>query len=170
MDDRSLLSIGQFAEATGLSVKALRLYDRRGLLKPATVDLSSGYRYYAPNQVALGRAVHFMRTLRMPLEEIRALLIAAGEEGEILERHRARLRAEIAARRRALSQIPGAEEWTSRKEGEMSNRHIECSFCGKSHDQVERVIAGPKAVYICNECVALCNEILEDEQKKASGQ
>jgi ATP-dependent Clp protease ATP-binding subunit ClpX len=35
-----------------------------------------------------------------------------------------------------------------------------CSFCGKNQDQVRRLIAGPNGVYICDECVSLCNEIL----------
>ncbi len=39
---------------------------------------------------------------------------------------------------------------------------LKCSFCGKSQDQVRKLIAGP-GVYICNECVELCNEILEEE-------
>ncbi|HMM30942.1 MAG TPA: ATP-dependent Clp protease ATP-binding subunit ClpX, partial [Clostridia bacterium] len=39
---------------------------------------------------------------------------------------------------------------------------IRCSFCGKSQDEVHRVIAGP-GVYICNECVDLCQEILEED-------
>ncbi len=39
---------------------------------------------------------------------------------------------------------------------------LECSFCGKSQDEVKKLIAGP-GVYICNECVDLCNEILEEE-------
>jgi hypothetical protein len=37
-----------------------------------------------------------------------------------------------------------------------------CSFCGKSQAQVEKLIAGPDAVYICNECVALCGDILDE--------
>ena len=41
------------------------------------------------------------------------------------------------------------------------NRPISCSFCGKAQDEVYRLIAGP-GVYICNECVELCTEILED--------
>ena len=40
-----------------------------------------------------------------------------------------------------------------------------CSFCGKSQDMVRRLIAGPGAVYICDECVELCREIIEDEQQ-----
>ncbi len=48
----------------------------------------------------------------------------------------------------------------------MDNR-LKCSFCGKSQDQVHKLIAGP-GVYVCNECVNLCNEILDGEgiQKK----
>ena len=38
-----------------------------------------------------------------------------------------------------------------------------CSFCGKSEAQVEKLIAGPGDVHICNECVVLCNEIIFDE-------
>jgi ATP-dependent Clp protease ATP-binding subunit ClpX len=40
--------------------------------------------------------------------------------------------------------------------------HLRCSFCGKSQEQVRKLIAGP-GVYICDECVELCNEILEEE-------
>jgi ATP-dependent Clp protease ATP-binding subunit ClpX len=39
-----------------------------------------------------------------------------------------------------------------------------CSFCGKSQDQVRRLIAGPGGVYICDECIELCREIIEEEQ------
>ncbi|WP_270331341.1 ATP-dependent Clp protease ATP-binding subunit ClpX [Lapidilactobacillus dextrinicus] len=39
---------------------------------------------------------------------------------------------------------------------------VKCSFCGKTQDQVQKIIAGP-GVYICNECIALCQDILDDE-------
>lgn len=39
---------------------------------------------------------------------------------------------------------------------------LQCSFCGKTQDQVKRLIAGPN-VYICDECITLCNEIISDE-------
>jgi ATP-dependent Clp protease ATP-binding subunit ClpX len=45
--------------------------------------------------------------------------------------------------------------------------HLKCSFCGKSQEQVRKLIAGP-GVYICDECVDLCNEILEEELYDAS--
>jgi len=43
-----------------------------------------------------------------------------------------------------------------------------CSFCGKSQDQVQRLIAGPGGVYICDECIDLCREIIEEEQATAA--
>ncbi|MCL4464842.1 MAG: ATP-dependent Clp protease ATP-binding subunit ClpX [Chloroflexi bacterium] len=50
----------------------------------------------------------------------------------------------------------------------MANRgsriQYHCSFCGKGQDQVRRLIAGPGAVYICDECVELCREIIDEEQ------
>ena len=42
------------------------------------------------------------------------------------------------------------------------NRLYHCSFCGKSQSQVRRLIAGPNGVYICDECVVLCNEIIAE--------
>jgi ATP-dependent Clp protease ATP-binding subunit ClpX len=48
------------------------------------------------------------------------------------------------------------------------DRHLRCSFCGKSKDAVRKFISGP-SVYICNECIALCNEILaEDEEREVT--
>ena len=44
---------------------------------------------------------------------------------------------------------------------------VKCSFCGKSQKQVKKLIAGP-GVYICDECIDLCNEIIEDELTEAS--
>ena len=38
---------------------------------------------------------------------------------------------------------------------------LKCSFCGKSQDQVKKLVAGP-GVYICDECIELCNEIIEE--------
>ncbi|WP_035799884.1 ATP-dependent protease ATP-binding subunit ClpX [Crocosphaera chwakensis] len=46
--------------------------------------------------------------------------------------------------------------------------HLKCSFCGKSQEQVRKLIAGP-GVYICDECVELCNEILDEELMGTSG-
>ena len=49
-----------------------------------------------------------------------------------------------------------------------SDKHLRCSFCGKSKETVKKFISGP-SVYICNECISLCNEILaEEEDREAS--
>ena len=46
--------------------------------------------------------------------------------------------------------------------GKKDEGRLKCSFCGKTQDQVRKLIAGP-GVYICEQCVDLCNEIIEDE-------
>jgi ATP-dependent Clp protease ATP-binding subunit ClpX len=49
-----------------------------------------------------------------------------------------------------------------------NDKHLRCSFCGKSKDSVRKFISGP-SVYICNECITLCNEILaEDEERETT--
>jgi DNA-binding transcriptional MerR regulator len=68
------LSIGEFARRSGLSLKALRLYDARGLLPPVRVDDASGYRYYAPDQLERAHTIALLRRLDMPLTTIADLL------------------------------------------------------------------------------------------------
>jgi ATP-dependent Clp protease ATP-binding subunit ClpX len=52
----------------------------------------------------------------------------------------------------------------------MSNdKHLRCSFCGKSKDSVRKFISGP-SVYICNECITLCNEILAEDEEREAGE
>lgn len=48
------------------------------------------------------------------------------------------------------------------KFGDHEEGELKCSFCGKSQDQVKKLVAGP-GVYICDECIELCNEIVEEE-------
>lgn len=69
MDDE-LLTIGAFAARARLSAKALRLYDRLGLLPPAHVDDTSGYRYYRVAQIERARLVALLRQLDMPLARV----------------------------------------------------------------------------------------------------
>ena len=44
-----------------------------------------------------------------------------------------------------------------------NDTRIRCSFCGKTEDQVRKLIAGPDGVYICDECIEICAEIIEEE-------
>jgi DNA-binding transcriptional MerR regulator len=71
-----MLSIGRFADATGLTVKALRHYDEIGLLEPARVDPNNGYRYYDAAQIEDAVTIRRLRALELPLDEIRELLRA----------------------------------------------------------------------------------------------
>jgi DNA-binding transcriptional MerR regulator len=68
------ISIGEFARRSRLSLKALRLYDERGVLVPARVDQGSGYRYYGTAQLEEARLVVMMRELQLPLAAIKELL------------------------------------------------------------------------------------------------
>jgi ATP-dependent Clp protease ATP-binding subunit ClpX len=43
---------------------------------------------------------------------------------------------------------------------------VSCAFCGKGVGQVDKIVTGPSSVHICNECVSLCNEVLEEEDKQ----
>ncbi|MGI5455623.1 MerR family transcriptional regulator [Streptomyces sp. CA-249302] len=76
--DDELLTIGAFAARARLSAKALRLYDRLGLLAPDHVDEASGYRYYRAAQVERARLVALLRQLDMPLARIAEVVEAEG--------------------------------------------------------------------------------------------
>jgi DNA-binding transcriptional MerR regulator len=75
-----LLTIGEFARRCGLSVRALRLYDRIGLLRPAEVVPDTGYRRYAARQLYAGRLIALLRRLDMPLTEITAIVGTPGPD------------------------------------------------------------------------------------------
>lgn len=61
MDDDAPLTIGELARRSGLSLKALRLYDELGLLRPHTVDAVTGYRHYRPEQAERARRIGLLR-------------------------------------------------------------------------------------------------------------
>src|SRR5882757_5190417 len=71
-----LVPIGDFSRMTHLSVKALRFYHDQGLLEPARIDPSSGYRFYDTGQVPVAQVIRRFRDLDMPLDQVRAVLKA----------------------------------------------------------------------------------------------
>jgi DNA-binding transcriptional MerR regulator len=71
-----LVPIGDFSRMTHLSVKTLRFYHDQGLLEPARIDPASGYRYYDPAQVPLAQVIRRFRDLGMPLDQVRAVVLA----------------------------------------------------------------------------------------------
>jgi DNA-binding transcriptional MerR regulator/effector-binding domain-containing protein len=76
---KPLLSIGEFSRMTFLSVKALRHYQDTGLLEPASVEGSTGYRYYDVSQVATAQVIRRFRDLDLPIERVRRFLDASDE-------------------------------------------------------------------------------------------
>ena len=78
------ISIGEFARRSRLSLKALRLYDKRGVLVPSRVDHASGYRYYDTAQLDQARLVVMMRELQLPLKAVKELL--AGDPADAATR------------------------------------------------------------------------------------
>lgn len=77
---QATLGSGEFGRLSGLSIKALRLYDLSGLLIPDAVDPVTGYRRYAPAQLDRARRISLLRQLDMPLATIGELLDGPDED------------------------------------------------------------------------------------------
>ncbi|MBB4899824.1 DNA polymerase III subunit beta family protein [Streptomyces griseomycini] len=98
-------SIGETARDSGLSVSALRFYDRAGVLVPARVDPVSGYRWYAPEQLEEARLLARLRRAGMPLADIR--LVLAGWSGADTDLVRQLLQAHLRRLEQGLSDARG---------------------------------------------------------------
>jgi DNA-binding transcriptional MerR regulator len=99
----NLMPIGEFAAASRLSQKALRLYGENGLLAPAWVDSESGYRYYRHEQLHTATLIALLRRADMPLAEIRAFLREPSVER--LDTYERMVADEFAERRRVLRYV-----------------------------------------------------------------
>jgi DNA-binding transcriptional MerR regulator len=86
-----LIAIGRFARLSGLTVGALRHYDKLGVLQPAAIDGETGYRRYRSDQLPQAWAIARLRALELSLDQIRELL--ASGDLDVLRQHRARLEA-----------------------------------------------------------------------------
>jgi len=89
------LSIGRFARLSGLTIGALRHYDELDLLRPERVDPETGYRSYGRGQLGRARTIARLRSLEMPLEEIRAVLDEDDSKAQrrLIDLHRGRIEA-----------------------------------------------------------------------------
>ena len=135
-----LLLIGRFATSTGLTVPQLRHYDRLGVLQPAARDERSGYRYYSGAQTRAARVIALLRSIDMPLADIRALL-AAPEPARIRQvfaEHRERVERRLEEARAVLESIDLIIE-----EGDLMD---------------------PETASICEACVDLALNVVELEQ------
>ncbi|MEU6552858.1 MerR family transcriptional regulator [Streptomyces sp. NPDC046915] len=120
--DEELLTIGAFAARARLSAKALRLYDRLGLLAPAHVDEASGYRYYRAGQAERARLVALLRQLDMPLARIAEVVEADGAEAAgLLTAYWAGVEARVAGQRTLAEYLRGR---LSGRSSEMYDRFV----------------------------------------------
>ena len=103
----NLLRIGQIAERTGLSAKALRLYEVRGLLAPDARS-DSGYRLYGAKALARLAEIGVLRRAGFTLSEIGALLKRKGSAASLIEARIAALRQEVAVKSAALAALEQA--------------------------------------------------------------
>ncbi|HEY1624325.1 MAG TPA: MerR family transcriptional regulator [Streptosporangiaceae bacterium] len=102
------MSSGEFARASGLSRKALRLYDELDLLPPAKVDPETLYRFYDPAQLEQARLVAWLRRLGMPLASIRKTSTLAPEQAAAaLKQYWDQIEAETASRRELATFLIG---------------------------------------------------------------
>jgi DNA-binding transcriptional MerR regulator/effector-binding domain-containing protein len=101
------LTIGDFSKATFLSVKTLRHYHRVGLLEPAEVDETTGYRRYSAEQIPTAQVIRRFRDLDMPLDGIRAVIQAPDQptRGQLIAAHLSRLEQELAETQRAVAAL-----------------------------------------------------------------
>lgn len=101
-------TIGQFSKATGLTIKAIRLYHEMKLLVPSQVDPDSGYRYFDQANVGKARAIALLREMQFSLDEIAELLDGYDDEAAIigfLERKRADIARRVADMQSAAASI-----------------------------------------------------------------
>jgi DNA-binding transcriptional MerR regulator len=99
--------VGDFSRATQLSVKMLRHYHRIGLLEPAEVDPTSGYRRYRAEQIPTAQVIRRFRDLDMPLEHIRAVLTASepADRSDLIAAHLAQLEQGLARTQGAVASL-----------------------------------------------------------------
>jgi len=106
--EAQFFTIGEFSRLARISVRMLRHYDERGLLTPATVDASSGYRFYAPGQLGTAARICALRDAGFPVAEIARLLAAHDRPTVVrqaLEDQRARLLADAEDVRRRIQRV-----------------------------------------------------------------
>lgn len=80
----NLMMIGEIAEFFGVSRKAIRLYEKKGIMKPVEVDAQNGYRYYSADQVQQLNALLELKALGFSLDEIKTVMDGGMSKGVLL--------------------------------------------------------------------------------------
>jgi DNA-binding transcriptional MerR regulator len=98
-------SIGQFAKLTGLTSRALRIYAKEGLLQPKIVNTKTGYRYYVQAQARVAERIRLLRSIDMPLEDIRRILQNTKASPKLLLEHRKHIEGQLKSYSEALQTL-----------------------------------------------------------------
>ena len=98
----SRLTIGEFARLCRLTIVALRHYDKVGVLTPAEIDPTTGYRYYRAEQVDAALRIGLLRSLDVSLADLRRLVSGSATLDEVLTRQRTQLTVQIEERQRMI--------------------------------------------------------------------
>lgn len=108
MKKENLLSIGALSKQTGVHIKSLRYYDSLGILRPAYVDPSSGYRYYSLQQIPVVDAIQLCIDLDIPLKQFTDYYMDSGSQihyGKLIERGTILAKAKIQAIQERLTKL-----------------------------------------------------------------
>jgi DNA-binding transcriptional MerR regulator len=136
----STLTIGDFSRATHLSVKMLRHYHEVGLLEPVDVDVDSGYRRYAAEQIVTAQIIRRFRDLDMPLDDIHAVLQAPDVEtrNRVITNHLARLESSLARTQGAVASLRGLLDRPQDSSVPIDHRHVAAAPAAVITDIVEK--------------------------------
>jgi DNA-binding transcriptional MerR regulator len=151
-----LMTSGAFARASGLSRKALRLYDELGLLLPVRVDPDTQYRFYAPEQLQQARLVAWLRRLGMPLATIRSTsTLPPAEAARELAAYWDQVETETAARRELatflIGYLSGRNPDMSEQHGTLTIRYAVQSDIGlRRPDNEDAAYAGPRLLAVAD--------------------
>jgi DNA-binding transcriptional MerR regulator len=125
---RQILTIGEFAQQTRLTAKALRLYDEIGLLRPDAVDPSNGHRRYGAGQVRPARLIGMLRGADLSLAEIGSLLADLDKNRDLaaarLDRHLIELEARHTSRRFLIRHVHAMLREEDRPMFSIQTRHV----------------------------------------------
>ncbi|MFG2358425.1 MerR family transcriptional regulator [Streptomyces sp. NPDC048521] len=102
-----MLTIGEFSQMTHLTIRTLRRYHESGLLEPARVDPTSGYRYYDAGQIATAQVIARLRDLDVPLADVRRVLLAQdpAARAALVTEHLQRLEEQLSRTQAAVASL-----------------------------------------------------------------
>ena len=136
----STLAIGDFSRATHLSAKMLRHYHELRLLEPADVDVKSGYRRYAAEQIVTAQVIRRFRDLDMPLEEIQIVLQAPDVEtrNRVIANHLARLESNLARTQETVASLRGLLDQPQDSSVPINHRYVAAAPAAVITDIVDK--------------------------------